>query len=245
MPDQNLVVAVFIGLITTAIGVAIGWTWRRTAEVIKLRRIRELWRPFAGGDAIVILSAFDEEFKDFDPSGGVGLGDAMAFAELRSFFVTLGVPDLPLRFANRDVGDMLRRNLILLGGPHGNSVTADVLSKLPVTMTFSDISGDPVIYDSNTKTQYAPSLARVFSRGDLALIVRARNPYSRAHSVLVIAGSYAFGTWGGARFLIDDTFSNNHEVVHCSDVECVVEVDVSDRVPQANRILVRRDLGRN
>jgi hypothetical protein len=243
MADQSVPGQVVIGLMTTGIGVAIGWSWRRAVDALRLRRAREIWRPFLTGDTLVILAAFEEEFRDFDPSGAVGLGDAMAFAQLRSFFITLGVPDLPSVFANRDVGEKLRRNLILLGGPHGNSITAEAMSKLQLTLKFSDANGDPVIYDSVTAGQYKPAQATSLSGTDLGLIMRAPNPFSPEHQMLLIAGSYGFGTWGGARFLVEDSRKRwRAAAIRHAHFECVVEVNVTHRTPQSSRVLVYREL---
>jgi hypothetical protein len=95
---------------------------------------------------------------------------------------------------------------------------------------------------SRSGTVYNPEL-REGEGVDRGLLVRAANPFNERKSVLVIAGSFGYGTWAGARLAIEDTFLKRPMVAAQTPFECLFETDVVGEAPQATKITLMRPLG--
>ncbi|HVL47760.1 MAG TPA: S-layer protein [Candidatus Thermoplasmatota archaeon] len=84
--------------------------------------------------------------------------------------------------------DDLKRNLILVGGPAVNAVTARMNDGLPVRFEHHEAAGVPygaVVSDASRRT---------YLEDEIGVIVRAPNPLSREHEILLLAGRRYTGT---------------------------------------------------
>lgn len=82
----------------------------------------------------------------------------------------------------------LKRNLILIGGPGVNSITAKVNPKLPIRFV-------RVNYKNNYFTQLKSEISnKTYSDESYAIVCKTKNPFDRSKSILVIAGRRFFGT---------------------------------------------------
>ena len=205
---------------------------------MKLRRADEIWRPFLSQDTIAVLAAF-KAFDNFEPSGFIGLGDAMAFAELQSLFRNLGTPSLQSTYSTAAVGGLLKRNLIVIGGPDGNAVASEALASIGSTFEFDyPAQGGVAVRDALSPAYYEPRLVPGTNSGhDFGLVLRTSNPFSPEHQLLLIAGCYGFGTWGGARFLVEASQRGVHNAeIRRSRFECLVRVNLVTGIPQTTQL---------
>jgi hypothetical protein len=209
---------------------------------MKSRIARRFWQPFFSGDLRIVVGRFTEFFQ-FEPSGLVGMGCAMALSELRLHLEKLGLRKFSFTFADRIDGDHLRDNLVLLGGPDANRLTREVVTKIQSTVRF----GDPecheiVIRDTLTGEAYLPKLTmdRKGIARDYGAIIKTRNPFDPSKHLLLAAGSVGFGTWGALRYAISDAFMASKPVRSGSPVDCLIETDVVLNTPQDIRQLVLR-----
>jgi hypothetical protein len=69
-----------------------------------------------------------------------------------------------------------------------------------------DLPSTPDTQTASTGT--APALNRYLAspNTDYGIIIRARNPFNRRKGIIVIAGAYGYGTWGGVRLALDEEF---------------------------------------
>ena len=82
----------------------------------------------------------------------------------------------------------LKRNLILIGGPGVNAVTAKVNAKLPIRFV-------RVAYKNNYFTQFKSDVSgKTYSDESYAIITKTKNPWDKSKAMLVIAGRRFFGT---------------------------------------------------
>ncbi|MEM7820769.1 MAG: helix-turn-helix domain-containing protein [Candidatus Aenigmatarchaeota archaeon] len=82
----------------------------------------------------------------------------------------------------------MKRNLILIGGPGVNAVTAKVNAKLPIHFV-------RVKYNHNYFTQLKSEVSgKTYSEESYAIICKTKNPWDKNKAILVIAGRRFFGT---------------------------------------------------
>lgn len=116
--------------------------------------------------------------------------DALYAIDLALFFGTFlsHVPASSIKFDTEVKEADLKRNLILIGGPGVNAITAKVNPKLPIR--FARIA---LKHNYFTRFQSAVS-GKTYSEENYAIIVKIKNPWDKTKSILVIAGRRYFGT---------------------------------------------------
>lgn len=232
------------GLVLSGGSFVLGWTGKWLRQRKGTRAARRFWAPFLKGGAHVVLGRF-ERFKDFERSGLMGVGDANAWAELQAQLRQLGLDGCKVAFADEMPGDGLNSNLILLGGPDANVLTREAMARIPSTLRFGDPDLNQVsIRDATTGKNYHPEPGRTPDEvvRDHMLVLRAANPFSPDKQLLLIAGSYGFGTWAGARLVQMRSFLEDQIVSAKGGFEALGETDVVLGAPQAPRPLVVRSL---
>ena len=241
---MNMTFDLGINLLAGLIGFCVAWIWRWSRTTLRLRHGRRFWKPYTLEGSQIVLGRFSE-FTPFESTGLVGLGDAIALSELRDYLGGLGLREYQVTYADRLTGEDLASNLVLLGGPDANSITKEILANIRTTIRF----GNPEIYeiamyDTKSSVIYAPlrdpdtdELVR-----DYGLIVRSANPYGPSKHVLVLAGSYGFGTMAAARYATSKEFLEDPIVANAKAIECVVSADIVRDEPLNLRLVAVREL---
>lgn len=233
-----------INLVAALIGFLIGWGVQILRKAIRNRRARRFWKPFVDGDLQIVVGRF-LEFTEFEQSGFLGVGDAIGLTELRAYFEMLGLRGITISYADRLHGDALKTNLILLGGPDANAITKEAVRRIKSTLRFGNPARYEIaVYDSSTDKTYAPSMRIDESEisTDYGIILRRANPFARNKQVIIIAGSYGYGTWAGIRYAISRQFLDHSIVSNGKSLECLIETDVVYSTPQDIRLVVLRSL---
>jgi hypothetical protein len=256
-PNLPLVVGVYAGL---AVLVILGHyaseirrdraSGARTSSTAKprsaadVRRARRFWKPFQDGALQVVIGKFSE-LEAWEHSGVIGLGDAIGMSELRAYFAEVGLEDFRVSYADRMSGSDLRTSLVLLGGPDANSVANDALQRLNLGLDLGDPAAHRVSFrDRVVGTDYVPKRATGSGQlqVDYGAIVRTMSPFDRTKHVLIVAGSFGYGTWAAIRYLTDRDFLDDPVVRTGRPFECVVATDVLRMEPQAVTRVVLREL---
>jgi hypothetical protein len=242
--QQDLLLGVVGNLLSALIGFVGGWILDRAKFQFQTRKAKRFWRSFAKSRTKVVMGRF-HEFTEFEPSGLIGLGDAVALAELQSFFDRLGLPRLSVGYANRMGVDDLKQNLILLGGPDANSVTREVVSRIQPTIRFGDPRNNEIsITDSQSGKVFTPRWSSESEDvvTDYGLVYKVQNPFSPDHDVLLIAGSFGYGTWAGVQYVTSPSFLEASQSERVRSFELLVEADVVFGQPQAITKIAYRQL---
>jgi hypothetical protein len=245
--DWKVLLDLIVNLAAGLIGFWIGWIWQKGKKLIGFRKARHFWKPFADGKLRVIIGRF-LEFKSFEESGFVGLGCAIGLTELSAYFEEVGLKEFTVSYADRLDGDDLKTNLVLLGGPDANAVTREVIPRISSELQLGNPTNYEIsIYDSQTTKMYAPSRSPLTNEidKDYAVIIRAENPFAPTKQILLIAGSYGYGTWAGVRFAISKQFLDNSIVAENKSLECLIETDIVRETPQDIRLIILRSLEGN
>jgi hypothetical protein len=233
-----------VNLVAAAIAAGAGWAWVPVKRRIRTRRARGFWRMYRGRVGPSIVIGRHDTFKDFEPSGFVGGGDAMALRELQRIFDEIGIGSPDIIHSNAIDANLLKQsNLIGLGGPDGNWLTRIVLERIVTTIRL----GRPEIHeiaieDTVENEVYTPWFRPSWDEGvDYGAMYRIPSSLF-GKEVLLIAGAFGYGTWAGVRLLAGKEFLRHPAVAGNRPFECLYRVDVVGRDPARVEILTVREL---
>jgi hypothetical protein len=123
-------------------------------------------------------------------------------------------------------------NLVLIGGPVHNPLTALMLERLHVPFHFEGYT----LVNENSGERYDAVIENEMIVSDVALIVTAPNPYNPSNRVVLIAGCRTYGCVAGARQLINPLVSITAETASTSSF-LVVRSDVLKRYVSKGKVL--------
>jgi hypothetical protein len=242
---MSIVSQILIGLLTTFIGFALGFTLQLSRRGINYWRARRFWRPFISGELKIVVGRF-REFDTFEASGLVGVGDMQAAAEVVAFFAELGfrrrARAIEIVYQDRLAGDLYGANLICIGGPEGNRVTERILRRINHSIEFD---GGTSLRDTETGTVYNPEFETGHEEQkalalDCGLLIKAPNPFDPRRTVMIVAACYGYGTWAGAALARSSQFLHTELVGQGEPIECLYKVEVIEEVPQIPNIIFTR-----
>jgi hypothetical protein len=206
-------------------------------------KAKGFWTPFSDEQLQIVVGRHGS-FTTFEYSGFLGVGTVLGMTELQLHLNDVGLQNFAVSFADRIGGDSLRTHMVLLGGPDANAITNEVVNRIKSTLRF----GNPKIheialYDSMTKKVYAPAGAGTNSiKDDYAIIFRTSNPFASGRCLLLIAGSFGYGTWAGVRFVASQAFLDHELVRSGAAVECLIRTDIFRDTPQAIELITMREI---
>lgn len=131
-----------------------------------------------------------------DHPGMVDQGDLLAAVELQAQLGTA----VRLVEAEALGEDEIREDLILIGGPDGNSLTASVLERLDGVLSLGFAEHGSSVYDRKSGFAASPRYDDAGDpRVDYGLVIRAANPFApETAEVVIVAGCGGYGTAAAA-----------------------------------------------
>lgn len=230
----------FINLAAAGIAFVAGYIARGTLLLVKRRTPRRFWRSIAASETIVILGSFSQ-FARFEPTGLTGTGDARAFHELLSYFDKLGIRHVGVAYSGSLSDGQLNKSLVILGGGDSNRVHLDIMGRIPVAFEMLDNSMGFV--DSQSGELFRPQMTDGRVVYDFGAITRVSNPFNPDYVTVVIAGSFGYATWAGARLVQDRSFLKACRKY--DEFSCLYRVEVAQNIPQRVVPLQWRSIVRN
>jgi hypothetical protein len=201
------------------------------------------WQNLDRGGITIIPGRF-LQFEKFEASGLVGYGDTMALADVRAYLESLSIRNVAVSYADLVHDDLLKTNLILLGGPDSNRISRLFMDKVRSGLRFGNPARHEIgVVDAVNHKTYNPYFVRTREDAiDHAVVITAPNPFSREHTAIFVAGSYGYGTWGGIRFLTSREFWDHDLTRTNAAQECLNKVRVVGETPYEIKTLIRREL---
>ena len=181
----------------------------------------------------------------YEPSGLVGIGDALAMATVHTMFlgyaeVSLQTSVIRARYARLSQLFESNPNIITIGGPSGNILTRTVMSTNPITLGFDGLT----VVDRRGKQRYEVMLDESYLSGtDWGILLCLPNPSDKDGRIIVVAGTYGYGTYGAAMLL-----SKIHKhpllanIVAKGFFEALVEVPVQEGVIKTPNLILARTI---
>jgi hypothetical protein len=225
-------------------GVA-GWLLIVAGDRWRTRRARPLFRPFLKEDLLIVVGRF-EEFREWDPCGLIGVGDAFALKELQKLLSRMGAKEPKVVYADRILsdGDELKHPVIVLGGPDANAVTKEFAGCIPSGFRFGDASVNEVTISDVGGTPTRSFSPRVEEgRGvDYGLVMRAPNPLEPDKPMMILAGAFGYGTWAAVRLLASPAFHKESKRILKRPFEGLIRTEVIGDTPQRTTVVELRSL---
>ena len=218
-----------LNLLPSVIAFTAGLLRRRVRTAFVFSRARQFWRPVMSSDLQLVLGGFGD-LRDFEASGLVGAGDVLAMNELTSYFQKIGYGTPQISYSDQLMGDELRTNMIILGGPDANSMTRLVLDRTKLGIELVKIPVDELDQASEARKQN-PQIAPPLGKGaipvirdwaeqrgspgpqdyyasvkvggdmtDYGVLIRISNPFEETKTVVILCGSHGYGTWAAVQF---------------------------------------------
>jgi hypothetical protein len=216
----------------------------------RLRQIlpgRRLWRISDPSRVVISVahSASSHTGEYERPSTGVGQVRALALLmpSLRRTYPDLRVRNIFL--SSEPLQERLENDLICLGSPKTNGVTADVIAalgdKCPIAF---DTSRSQIVWKIGAEP--AETFCGTVIDGqvttDVGLVIRAPNPFRPTRTVIVLGGSHTFGTIAAARFFCEQLNTPFTQLPRF--FVAVVEAQVRDGYPSSPKVLRTAKLAR-
>ncbi|WP_280270415.1 hypothetical protein [Nocardia wallacei] len=236
-----------INLLAAGIALGVGLSSNQARSRWRTRSTRSFWKPFANSGFRVITPIHQVgEVQTIERTEWVGLGDVVALVTLQETVSALGISKLVVRPSNRLNDDDWRSNLILIGGPGTNALTADALARLNVNVGFGSLAPPSRERSAVHDRQSGQTWSRIRTpdgkktRTDHGVVVRASSPFNVSSTILILAGGTAFGTAGAARLCQKAEFLAHPAVRSGGPFEAVFSVDVAGGAPrEVEAVLVR------
>lgn len=175
------------------------------------------------------------DFTGYEPSGLIGVGDVVALSTLLAFFANSDTPIPDVLFDYPPRGEDLQGNLILLGGPDMNQISKLVLSDDDTGIgargtTYFDKRGEQILAARGSSSRLV---------SDAGVIVKRKNPFDSEGVVILLAGSFGYGTRAAVRLAISNRFLSLPESGHGA-CECAFQVPIIHSAPQEPILLLLR-----
>jgi len=172
-------VAKFFGVTDEAFGIVLHKHWRKSKVSMEVPSFLEPFFKDGCFDGIIVVGSPDQHGK-FQARAR----DTHLSADLGFFLGSMSSEVKPCVMLDTQIrNDHLEsNNLVLLGGPLVNTVTAKVNSKLPVQLKSGDVW---TVYSKKSKKNY---------RDKTGLIAKSKSPWNPKKQVLVVAGNSGSGT---------------------------------------------------
>ncbi|WP_439382321.1 hypothetical protein [Amycolatopsis lexingtonensis] len=239
---------VSLNLIAAAIGGAAVWLATKAGRRLRLLRARRFWKAMGSRKPFIVLGAPDwEPLRTWEKSGMVGKGDILALVEIETQLRELGFKGRIVESRELNPRD-LRSDLVLIGGPDGNSVTATMMGNLGEAISYEfkwDPEVGPAVHDRQSGT--AAATPRYDAAGDpvsdFGLIIRAVNPLApETAEIVILAGCWGYGTAAAAEKLRDRKFLRRQR--KSKHFEALVETTVVRGAHYNAKVKDTRDLTR-
>jgi hypothetical protein len=179
--------------------------------VEKIRRgkkIEVFWRDFLKGPLVVVIPPRDADEEIFGTQSWDYAGKDDLFDELEDIF---GRIDRDRSFADNLQQQEHNANIISVGGPIPNDVTAYLLNQPEVVYRFREQSsgkiGHKIVGESelNGELVFTPeySTQQENIERDYGIITFVENPYNRDYDIICVCGGFGQGTYAGFQLLSD------------------------------------------
>jgi hypothetical protein len=207
----------------------------------RLRQVlpgRRLWRVSDPSRVVISVahsaSSFTGEYER--PATGIGQVRALALLmpSLRRTYSDLRVRNIYL--SSEPLQERLENDLICLGSPKTNGVTAYVMAELggacPAAFDGSQIAWEEGAGPAET---FDGVIVDGKVTSDVGLVVRAQNPFRPGRTAIVLAGSHTYGTIAAARFFCEQLNAPFKRWPRF--FAAVVEAQVHDGYPSSPKLL--------
>ncbi len=234
-------------LIAAAIGGAVLWLGSLARRRAMQFRAQRFWRHVTDHDPVIAVGIQDPTSRGWDRAGLVGSGDVAALLRIHEGLRALGT-DARVVVADALSADAWGGNLILIGGPDANQLTAEMMARIDESLSFVFPKWQQhyvFLMDKVTRRMIGPdhSADGKVVKVDYGLIVRTQNPLGTNDTeIIILAGCWGYGTEAAAKMLATKTFYRHPLVRSKRPFEILIRTTIAGDVPQAVQLVEARSL---
>jgi hypothetical protein len=191
-----------------AIAAAVGGFVARKAALFVPARL--LWRFDDPDKLVIVLPESTQSYTGRYTRSGTGIGPVRAMA-LIAPLLGHAYPRLDLQrvfLSDRPLDDRLEGDLLLLGGPRYMPLTRTFLDELHERFGVNQGTGaspTEILWKTGSGVElYDGTFDGETIIVDHGFVIRARNPFNPAKTVILISGAHTFGIVAAARFIAED-----------------------------------------
>lgn len=138
------------------------------------------------------------------PATGIGQAKALAIIAPSLVKAWRNIEIQNIFFSDDLPGHDYEADLILIGGPKTNAVTARALEALGMSLKVTQkdsliIAGEHTFEGSVGMDSEGSNTVQT----DYGLIIRTQNPFQTNRRLIILSGSHTYGTVGAARFMVE------------------------------------------
>jgi hypothetical protein len=219
-------------------GVIAGKAWDWAGRYLTTTRpAGKLWGWLADAEPVRIVMSTGLP-NDSEYTGSVFPTEAQAAAEIKSYLESTLSHKASQRLSD-GLGENVKDDLILIGGPVANEVSRQVLARSEVPFRFDGHTIIQATTGDRWRAKVRTSNGQATVLTDYCLIVRTRNPFNVNRGVLLIGGSRTYGTLAGARAMLRNgaTEMLNQTKGLGRHYVAIIETQVHNHVPGEPRII--------
>ncbi len=193
---QAVLIWFVLGPLPGLCATALLWSAKRLHDRQSHRRRWRLSNP-QGLRICISASPNIESGTYFRPTTGIGQAKALALVAPSLIRAWRDVDAQNVYFANEISGSGLETDLILIGGPKTNSLSARVLDLVGEAYGIRQQGSTIVAGNSEFEGEVADDATGT----DYGLLLHINNPFAQGHRLVLLSGSHTFGTVAAARFM--------------------------------------------
>ena len=195
-------------IIAFVAGLLFQWLSDRTFRTLPARALLDFHHPRTARIVLGVPWGIPPNTATLSPTTGMpvfGYGPLMAYREFNKLFLTAypRIKEPQFSHSKSFPFEDLDHDLILLGFPIGNEITAQVMRDLKIPISFKDHS---IVDCATGETLFQATVETGAVVEDFGLLLRAPNPYNPKARVFIIAGCETFGVKAAAEFLDPHNF---------------------------------------
>lgn len=213
----------FLAGLLSGIIIASGRKWRRP----------RFWSEMMKNKIVVVVGAHGE-FDQYEASGMIGTGDALALAEFVSYFRQNQFTNFEISSARTVATSQLGQNLLLIGGADANSISRDFIARSggKLKTRFGDPDKGEISFEL-AGTLFMPERGKKLK--DAAAIVYMENPHAPDRRVVLVSGCFGYGTEAAARMMCQsDLFAARTRKL--ARFEAAISCEVLGNAPTATEL---------
>jgi hypothetical protein len=120
--------------------------------------------------------------------------------------------------------NLLKENIISIGGPIPNDITKELLNKSEINYKFN---GNEIFSKKTSKIEFSPLMDNESIKRDYGIITKMKNPYNRKKECVIVCGCLGWGTQACLKVLTEKedenvNFLNKYEYFQ---LICTCEID--------------------
>jgi len=195
--DLETIWVIFINFLSNLLWFLAGFISHSAISRFREWKKPRYWREIMNRRIVLVVGSHGY-FDPYESSGMIGTGDALALAELVTYFRQNRFEEYDIVSASSISPNLLQRNLILIGGPDANTVSQDFTDRVSkdIRTNFGDPQKSEIFFQLE-EDYYMPR--KYGASKDAAAIIFHKSPYSSDGCVLLLSGCFGHGTLAAAQ----------------------------------------------